>query len=160
MEAYRQIVVPLDGSPLAEGVLPHAERLASLCGAEVVLVHVVPLASQVVQLGMAGGPDIGPYPPAHAEAITKAMEAEVQRARGYLDRVAERLRGKGLRVATEVRRGNPAEEIVALARERQADLIAISTHGRSGLGRLVFGSVAEAVIRTAGIPVLVIKPPR
>ncbi|MCS7206450.1 MAG: universal stress protein [Dehalococcoidia bacterium] len=158
MGAYKRIIVPLDGSPLAEEVLPHAETLASLCQAEVALVQVVPLVNQVLNMGLAGGPDVGPYPPAHIEALTKAMEAEVERAKAYLEHTAERLRRKGLRVSTQVRRGDAGEEIVAAAREGQADLIAISTHGRSGLSRLVFGSVAETVIRQAGVPVLVIKP--
>lgn len=158
MGAYQRIIVPLDGSALAEEVLPHVETVSSLAQGEVVLVQVVPLVSQVLNLGLAGGPDVGPFPPTQLEALTKAMEAEVERAKVYLERVAQRLREKGLRVSTEVRRGDPGEEIVALAKERQADLIAISTHGRSGLSRLVFGSVAETVIREAGVPVLVIKP--
>ncbi|MFN3975368.1 MAG: universal stress protein [Dehalococcoidia bacterium] len=158
METYRLIVVPLDGSSLAEEVLPQVEALASVSRAEVVLVQVVPLVSQVLNLGLAGGPDVGPLPPAQVEALSKAMEAEVERAKTYLEQVAQRLRQKGLQVATEVRRGDPGEEIVALAKERRADLIAISTHGRSGLSRLVFGSVAETVIRSAGTPVLVVKP--
>lgn len=157
MGVYQRIVVPLDGSPLAEEVLPQVESLASLSQAEVILVQVVPLVSQVLNLGL-GGPEVGPFPPAQIEAMTKAMEAEAERAKTYLEHVAQRLRQKGLRVATEVRRGDPGEEIIALTKERQADLIAISTHGRSGLSRLVFGSVAETVIRGAGTPVLVVKP--
>ena len=87
-------------------------------------------------------------------------ELETQRvdAEEYLARLAGDLRNRGVRVDTRVSRGEAAHEILAVARETAADLIAMCTHDRSGFGRFVFGSVAEAVVRRADIPVLLLKP--
>jgi nucleotide-binding universal stress UspA family protein len=71
--------------------------------------------------------------------------------------VAADLRGRGVRVTTEARHGDPVKELVAAARDAGADLIAMTTHGRSGVGRLLFGSVAEAVLRQANVPVLMMR---
>ena len=71
--------------------------------------------------------------------------------------MAADLRGRGVRVTTDARHGDPVTELVAAARETGADLIAMTTHGRSGFGRLLFGSVAEAVLRQAEIPVLIMR---
>ena len=79
-------------------------------------------------------------------------------AEEYLARLAEDLRNRGVRVDARVSRGEAAHEILAVARETAAELIAMCTHDRSGFGRFVFGSVAEAVVRRAGIPVLLLKP--
>ena len=78
-------------------------------------------------------------------------------AREYLASVAADLRGRGVRVTTDARHGDPVRELVAAAREIGADLIAMTTHGRSGFGRLLLGSVAEAVLRRAEIPVLMMR---
>jgi nucleotide-binding universal stress UspA family protein len=86
------------------------------------------------------------------------MENEARRANVYLQKVAERLQKGGLQVDWEVRRGGAAEQIVRCANERDIDLIAISTHGRSGFSRLVFGSVAQKVMHNIGRPMLVIAP--
>ena len=85
------------------------------------------------------------------------MAARLKEAREYLASVAADLRGRGVRVTTDARHGDPVTELVAAARETGADLIAMTTHGRSGLGRLLFGSVAEAVLRQAEIPVLMMR---
>ncbi|MBI2166345.1 MAG: universal stress protein, partial [Chloroflexi bacterium] len=79
-------------------------------------------------------------------------------AQTYLDWTAKALRQRGVEVEGVLRRGLPAREIVRYAREEGADIIAISTHGRSGLGRLVFGSVADQVLRESGRPILLIRP--
>jgi nucleotide-binding universal stress UspA family protein len=89
--------------------------------------------------------------------VVEDVEARQIDAEEYLAPLAVELRNKGVRVETRVRRGQPADEIIAAARATGADLIAMSTHGRSGLGRLVFGSVAEAVLRQAGIPVFLLR---
>jgi nucleotide-binding universal stress UspA family protein len=85
------------------------------------------------------------------------LEARRIDAEEYLAPLAVELRGKGVRVTTAVRRGAPAEEIVAAALEAGADLIAMSTHGRGGLGRIIFGSVAQAVLRQAHVPVFLLR---
>ena len=85
------------------------------------------------------------------------VTARLKEAREHLASVAADLRGRGVRVTTDARHGDPVTELVAAARETGADLIAMTTHGRSGLGRLLFGSVAEAVLRQAEIPVLMMR---
>jgi len=85
------------------------------------------------------------------------VEARRTDAEEYLAPIAIDLRNKGVRVESRVRRGNPADAIVAAARESGADLIAMSTHGRGGLGRLVFGSVAQAVLRQVDMPVFLMR---
>ena len=89
------------------------------------------------------------------ENSAEATEAE---AEAYLEAVARSLRGKGLHVRSVTMRGTPSETIVQYAQENGIDLCAIATHRRSGIGRLVFGSVADFVLRELGIPVLVVKP--
>jgi nucleotide-binding universal stress UspA family protein len=85
------------------------------------------------------------------------MEAERREADSYLRAIADRLRGAGVSVAYEQYMGSAAEVITDRARERGADLIAMTTHGRGGLGRLVFGSVADAVLRSAPCPIFLVR---
>jgi nucleotide-binding universal stress UspA family protein len=85
------------------------------------------------------------------------LESQQIDAVEYLAALALELRNRGIRVETRVRRGNPCDEILACARETAADLIAMTTHGRSGLGRLLFGSVAEEVLRHSDIPVFLMR---
>jgi nucleotide-binding universal stress UspA family protein len=89
--------------------------------------------------------------------IQDELAARTTDARDYLARVAAVLWERGIGVQLRVRTGTPVQEILALSRECGADLIAMTTHGRRGLSRLVFGSVAEAVLRLADIPVLVMR---
>lgn len=145
MVMYERVLVPLDGSRLAEAVLPFAEKIAGPLDAEILLVRVVEPIPGAVALasGETGS----------AEALLHDQMA----AKWYLSDLAERLGQRGLRVRTFVPLGVPDTEIVAVADAEKADLIAMTTHGRSGLGRLVFGSVAEAVLRAASVPVLMFK---
>ena len=123
---YRRVVVPLDGSPVAESIIPFIADIAGPLDMEIVLLRVVtPVAVQ------AGAPVPG--------VIQDEVAAKTTEARDYLARVA------------------PVHEILAATRECVANLIAMTTHGRSGLSRLIFGSVAEAVLRLADIPVLVMR---
>jgi len=92
-----------------------------------------------------------------AAIAMEAMEEDEEDAAEYLDKVAHRPDLAGIPVQTEVVRGTPAMEIVRKAKAGDADLIAMSTHGRSGLGRLMFGSVADQVLREAGMPILLIR---
>jgi nucleotide-binding universal stress UspA family protein len=152
---FQRLVVPLDGSPLAEMVLPFAMELAAKFNAEIILVRVVPMLGQVAAMTAAGDPVASG---ADAVALTQALQEEEAQAERYLDAVMAGLQAKGLHVQWDVRRGAPGEEVIACARDHNADLIAISTHGRSGLGRLLLGSVADHVVRQAHLPVLLIRP--
>ena len=142
---YERVLVPLDGSEIAEAILPFAEKLAGPVDAEAMLVRVIePLsAGEAFAAGGVVAPDT---------LFLRQLEAKE-----YLARVERRLANKGIRVRTDLRSGTPAAEIVAAATSWGADLIAMATHGRGGLGRLLFGSVAEAVLRAAPVPVLMIR---
>ena len=141
---YQRVLVPLDGSRVAEAILPFIEQIAGPLDMEVLLVRVVPLTSMDV-VGMAKEAQAG-------APILKEMDAQ-----GYLEPLVASLKAKGVRAGARVRIGDPATEIVAAAKEINADLIAMTTHGRSGLGRLLFGSVAEAVLRGSPIPVFLLR---
>ncbi len=141
---YKRALVPLDGSAVAEAIIPFILDIAGPLDMEVDLLRVVePLAPMVIEGSR------------HVEV--EDIEARRTDAEEYLAPIAVELRNKGVKVESRVRRGNPAEEIVAAARETGADLIAMSTHGRGGLGRLVFGSVAQAVLRHVDMPVFLMR---
>jgi nucleotide-binding universal stress UspA family protein len=144
---YERVLIPVDGSELAEAILPFAERIAGPADAEIVLLGVVEPPSPLGGLAT-GGVD-------GAEALS-LRQLEVRK---YLAGVATRLEARGLRVRTRLALGTPAAEIAETARAERADLIAMTTHGRSGLRRAVFGSVAEQVLRSAPVPVLMIRMP-
>ena len=141
---YQRVVVPLDGSLVAEGILPFIEQIAGPLDIEIILLHVVP--------------------PAALDAVTIAEEVGAEdpiikdlNAQGYLEPLVESLQAKGVRAGARVRIGDPAREIVTAAKELKADLIAMTTLGGTGLGRLLFGSVAEAVLRASPIPVFLMR---
>jgi nucleotide-binding universal stress UspA family protein len=96
---------------------------------------------------------------ANPKVVVEDVEARTRDAEEYLAPVAAALRAQGVDTSWAVRRGRPADEILAAAKESGADLIAMATHGRTGLGRLLFGSVAEAVLRHAPVPVFMIRQP-
>ena len=141
---YKRVVVPLDGSPLAEGMLRFVVDIAGPLDLEVVLLRVIRVLPRPVTEGV-------------RSSVLENVEYSPADALEYLDPLAAELRRRGIRVQTKVRRGEPVEEIVDCAREVDADLIAMTTHGRSGLGRWLFGSVAEAVLREAEIPVFLMR---
>jgi nucleotide-binding universal stress UspA family protein len=144
-KTLHRITVALDGSKLAEAAIPEAERLARTMGASLLLVRAVVPAALVY--GAEGVPG----------ALPVLGEVENQ-ARRYLERTAARLRKKrNVEVSLDVSVGAAAEVILEASRRNQSDLISITTHGRSGLERVVFGSVADAVVRHSELPVLVIR---
>jgi nucleotide-binding universal stress UspA family protein len=143
------IMCPLDGSPLAETALPYVEALAQKMSLDVMLVR-------VLKVGGIYPAYVDGYPYAGVTDLETLIEAD---ATEYLREVAEKLKDRGFNVQSKLLRGAPAQAIVDLAHEEPQDLIVLTTHGRSGLTRWVIGSVAEAVIRTSGDPVLVIPPP-
>jgi nucleotide-binding universal stress UspA family protein len=141
---YKRALVPLDGSSVAEAIIPFIVDIAGPLDMEVVLLRVVEPIMPVVIDGTR-----------HVEM--EDIEGRRTNAEEYLAPIAVELRNKAVRVEIQVRRGNPADQIVAVARETGADFIAMSTHGRGGLGRLVFGSVAQAVLRHVEIPVFLMR---
>jgi nucleotide-binding universal stress UspA family protein len=135
------ILVPLDGSVLAEAALAPATELARERRAKLVL-----LRAAEAHTSLMADP-------------TGAQVAAVRDAEQYLADVRDRvLRGSGVDVDVSVWYGPPAQAIVEAAQYRKADLIVMSSHGRSGLGRLVLGSVAETVLRRSETPILLIRP--
>ncbi len=141
---YKRVLVPLDGSPVAEAIVPFLLEIAGPLDMEVVLLRVVQPVPRAAN-------DF-----ADGTAVTNLELGEAD-AHEYLHPVAAELRGRGVKVEMLVRWGEPAREIVAAARDSDSDLIAMTTHGRSGLGRLLFGSVAETVLREAEIPLFLMR---
>jgi nucleotide-binding universal stress UspA family protein len=141
----KRIVLPLDGSPVAESVLPVVADLARAGGGSVRLLRVMPLPNNCVD---ADGRVV-----AYADQEMERLEAE---GLDYLRTVETRL--GGLPIESHIRFGDPLDEILKEADDFDADLIAVTTAGRSGLGRAVLGSVAERVFRKAGTPVLLYRP--
>lgn len=157
---YESILVPLDGSRRAESVLPFAVDLAERCQSRVVLFRVVPAFFQVWGETLPGTVDIAAAGAvAGVEIVEKEVKERVRGAKRYLSNVRRRLRNAAVRdVHLVVAQGDAAAEIVRYAWQEGVGLIAITTHGRSGLVRAVMGSVADRVIRQAPGPVLVIRP--
>jgi nucleotide-binding universal stress UspA family protein len=136
---YKRILVPLDGSPLAEGVIPHVQELAKSIGAEVVLLrvafaHIFPGADPI-----------------------ETQVTVVQEAEAYVADQAKLLQDAGVKAEGKVRYGDPVEEILDHVTWDHIDLIAMATHGRTGLKRVVLGSVAEHVLRRAPVPMLLLR---
>ena len=147
---FKRALVPLDGSKESEAVIPYIEELASMLGAEVTLLQVLAVVYHVYISGDA--PAQVPY----TEEEMKPLKAS---AESYLEKAGSGLRGKGVTPKCQVRVGAAGHEIIRLADEIGADIVAMSTHGRSGVGRLVFGSIAEKVVRTGNTPVLLVRTP-
>jgi nucleotide-binding universal stress UspA family protein len=144
-----RVLVPLDGSPLAESVI---DQVAGLCRSDSAELHLLRIVAPAEVLPI-GAPM--PLPPSQPNL----MEARIAAAKAYLERTASRLRDAGWRVEHEVVVGwSPAAEVLRLAEEHRCDLIAIATRGRDGVQRLLLGSVADKVIRGATRPVLAVNP--
>jgi nucleotide-binding universal stress UspA family protein len=141
---YRKILVPLDGSKTAEGVLPHAQALAYSEGAELILVNV------------AANPAMD-YVFSDPGLAQQAEQAQEEQSQSYMAKVEKQLEAAGFRVSTQLRVGAVADVILDVAEEMQVDLIAMSTHGRTGAARWLLGSVADRVVRASKIPVLLIR---
>ena len=150
---YKKILVPLDGSKLAECVLPHVEAIAK--GTNVEEVILVSATERVL-----GYRPITDYAePMKDELVPEAVGKMEKQAQKYLDRIAKGLEAKGIKVETLVLLGNPAEEITINAKHYGADLIIMASHGRSGISKWTHGSVADKVFRASGIPVLMVRAP-
>jgi nucleotide-binding universal stress UspA family protein len=146
---YRHILVPLDGSALAEQVLPHVHAIAANEGTvRITLLRAVPpiFTTSVDYSGLM------------ATTTADAMETLEAEARDYLDRIATEFRAEGYTVGMEISNLPPADAVLDYAESQNVDLICLATHGRSGISRFVFGSVTQKVVQAAPVPVLVIRP--
>ena len=140
---FKHIVVPLDGSTLSETALAYVVPLAKRMDAKIVLLHAT----------------ADPYADMFdSDALRESAEQARQATHDYLRGVAERIRSNGIRCETRTDHGAPAAVILDYAAEQQPDLIAMSTHGRSGLRRLVVGSVTTTILPRAQTPLLVMHP--
>lgn len=160
---YKKILVPLDGSKLAECALPYAEELAKGCGTgKLVLISVTervsgrtraPEAQEIYRASDTSG-----FQGSGSEiAVTFGkMQRQAQR---YLGKVTEELETRGIRATIEVLPGNPAEEIISFVERSDVDVIVMSSHGRSGPSRWTHGSVADRVFRGSPVPVLMVRAP-
>ncbi|MFH1003851.1 MAG: universal stress protein [Chloroflexota bacterium] len=149
----KKILVPLDGSKLAECVLPYVEELARGCQVE-----------EVVLMRACEPPTIpADYPATMRQSWddhvkTKITEAQ-QQCRLYLTDVEKRLSQLGVKVTTETYLGRAVEQIVGYANQNAVDLVIMASHGRSGPSRWVYGSVADRVLRSLCVPVLMVRAP-
>ncbi len=142
--AYKKILVPLDGSVLSEAALPHAQALAATDEAEIVLLRVS--VNPAAEFSFSD--------PGIASSIIQEMEAETL---AYLQSVRGTLQRAGFRTSFLIRQGAIAETILQIAAEIQADIIVMSTHGRSGVQRWLLGSVADRVVAHSNFPVMLIR---
>jgi nucleotide-binding universal stress UspA family protein len=151
---FSRVLVPLDGSKVGEAALPVIEQLVDKLApegkVEITLIGVITLLRHWVVVGEASAPV------SYTEEELKIIR---ERVMYYLTKSGESLKSKGVTVKTIVSTGNAAEEILRAADQIKADLIAMSTHGRSGLRRLAFGSSTDKVLRGSHIPVLMVRAP-
>jgi nucleotide-binding universal stress UspA family protein len=151
---YKKIMVPLDGSELAECVLPHVEAITAGCKiTSVVFVRVmspIQLTASIPSDGIFGFSE---------EKLEQMEEQRKQTAVAYLKKIVESTRLEGAVLSYEVLKGPVANTLAHWAESNGVDLIAIASHGRSGVSRWVMGSVADRILRSACVPVLIIRAP-
>jgi nucleotide-binding universal stress UspA family protein len=150
---YNKILVPLDGSPIAETVLPHVQKIARGAGnPEIILFRVceppVLLADYPADL-----------PLEWTEHVKQETDHIQEVCRIYLSKVEKDLRSSGLNIRTESSVGsNVAEQIIDYAVKNKVDVIVLATHGRSGISRWAFGSVANKILHSSPVPVMIVRP--
>ncbi len=145
---YKTILVPLDGSELAETILPHVEELAALCGASVIFLSVIELPHIM---------DKGTTYEGLPQKTAADVEAQVAETRRYLDELTARQTAKGLAVRGQVEYGPVVATILRVAAEHAVDLIAMASHGRGGLADVYYGSVAAGVLQRIDRPLLIVR---
>ncbi len=164
----QKVLIPLDGSDFSRQILPYVHRVLDLTNSELILLRVAESPA-----GLSGAPARVattelPVPmyeserdaelakhPIYASQVWESLEARLE---DDLQADARHLEDAGYTVSTAVRFGDPAQEIADFVEHESIDLIAMTTHGRTGLRRLVFGSVAEQVLRNVSVPVMVLRP--
>lgn len=142
---YDTILVPLDGSRRAEAILPHVEGVARTMGAKVLLLTAVEHRIFVDAEGIRSQIDEGDY------------ERRTKEAKTYLEDLEARIRAKDIHVESRVEFGPAVESIIKIAEEEHVNLIAIASHGRTGLGRVFYGSIAAGLLQTIDRPLLLIR---
>jgi nucleotide-binding universal stress UspA family protein len=140
---YKRILLPLDGSPLAEQALPHACELAKCFGAELILLRVVEPFAQVRGLSITD--------------LEKIKEQTMTWVGEYLEQIAASIQEGDVSVVMDIVEGNAQVAITQFAEANRVDLIVMSTRGRSGISRWLMGSVADRVMRGATVPVLLVQ---
>jgi nucleotide-binding universal stress UspA family protein len=150
---FKKILVCLDGSDLAEQIMPYVKEQAKSFKSSVVLLHVTP-EPVIVTPGVPGEPGY----PLQTKSMIKEMQQEMTHSKEYLDRLAAGFNKSGIRAKCVILEGPAGESIVNYAKVNRINLIAIATHGRSGIGRMIVGSVADFVLRESGLPILIIRP--
>lgn len=147
MAEYKKIVVPLDGSGWAEAAVPHAARIAKNNDAEIILLHVYhsPMAAYQDTVALASKQEMA--------------DQEYEQIKSHLIGIRNDLRSEKVKVRGHILHGrNPAHHIIQFVESEGADLVVMSTHGRTGIARFVFGSVAHKVMQSLDVPVLLIRP--
>ncbi len=144
-----KMLVPLDGSPLAEAAVPWVAHLAQTGGYVPVLAQVIPWPTMV-----SDGLMVGYTPP---EVYEEIMEAEQEGAAEYLATISERLAAQGVQTQTVIRQGTPTTGLLDLADELGVTAIVMATHGRSGVPRVFLGSIANSIVHSATVPVLLVR---
>ncbi len=149
---YKNILVPMDGSELAECVLPHVDTIVKGCGAKkVTFIRVVEPVVLPIGIG-------GEY--FNAQVMTEMEDYETSSAQSYLDELTEKINYEGITVESKLLQGRAAESLIDHALTHKVDLIIIATHGRSGISRWVRGSVADHILHSATVPILMIQSHR
>lgn len=151
---FEKILVCLDGSKLAEQILPYAKEEALHFNSQLTLLEVVTVPTMV-----AWAEEVAGAPSQTGGWTEETLHREAEEAKAYLEHIAKPLRMQGVNVECMVVQDSPiGDAIINYAQNNKIDLICIATHGHSGLGRVVFGSVADRVLKESGLPILVIKP--
>lgn len=151
-DLYKKILLPLDGSEFAAEALPHAEEMAHTSGAKLILFQVVEDTPDFV-VGQVEG--VGITTVSHDES---RQNQALDTAQSYLDDLVVSLRHRQIDAVADIGGGDPATAIVEYAQREAVDLIVMSTHGRTGLARWAYGSVAHKVLQAAPCAVLVVRP--
>ena len=152
---FKNILVPLDGSDLSERAVPVAKDLAGQHGATIHLLEAVqPLAEVYTRHGM--GPDAASPIEYAKEAVRNAVKVQIEGAYSYLNDLPKVCEAEGIPVKTAVREAPAPRLIRDYSADNDIDLVVMSSHGLGGIHRMLIGSVADRVIRTLGVPVLVI----
>ena len=152
---FNDILVPLDGSELSERALPIAQNLAQSSDATIHLIHMV---SREHELGAGRGIESVQAAEMQMDMARRLTETKLSSGKVYLENIGSQLQSAGIKVETEftVRAGNPAENIIAYAKEHSINLVVMSTHGHGGIRRMLMGSVTDRVVHSCEVPVLVV----
>jgi nucleotide-binding universal stress UspA family protein len=155
---YSKILVPLDGSKLAECVLPHLDTVTKGCGVEeIVLIRVVEPVTLPSGTWTDGGAVITESDT--VKTRKKIDDMHKNEAVEYLEGIVQRFQSAGIKTQSVLLEGRPADELVDYIKESDADLTVIASHGRSGIGRWIHGSVAERLLRSVCMPILMVRAP-